>query len=362
MLQHQLFLQTEARQRMIHQGVVAAAKSGSYESLDVAVAYATLGGCTALTETLAGCVDNWAAYRKRWVVSFDWGITEPDAVLHLASLPNSQVWIPRAEQVLDSNLRPTRCFHPKYYVFRKDDARLGLFSTSANLTLSGLYLNEEQGTLSVWNGDPDESLAEWIRELAFFEDQLEEYEAASDELVSRYADIRTKHPSNVEEDEGDAADAILTTAQVTELYKAAAFATARCFWVEVENVYENRGPGIPGNQIDLQRGSRVFFGFPAADVPKNHHFGEISISYEGATVRRAMRFGNNDMDKLNLPVPGEEGPTKYDDSTLLFCRTGPGVFELAVGSEEQAQGWRERSESQGTLFELQSGRRFGVFD
>src|SRR5262249_52322246 len=99
-----------------------------------------------------------------------------------------------------------------------------------------------------------------------------------------------------------------------------ALATAAFLWVEVRYVVENLGRGRPGNQIDLQRGTRVFFGLGVGQVPRNTPLGTMRIRTHGTAVDCNMRFGNNHMDKLNLPVPGEVGPATYESQTLLFGR------------------------------------------
>ena len=48
-------------------------------------------------------------------------------------------------------------------------------------------------------------------------------------------------------------------------------------------------------------------------------------------------FGNNYMDKLNLPIPGDEGPDRYEGTTLLFERRSDGSFEMTVGSSAEVR-------------------------
>jgi hypothetical protein len=55
-----------------------------------------------------------------------------------------------------------------------------------------------------------------------------------------------------------------------------------------------------------------------------------------------MRFGNNHMDKLNLPIPGELGPPTYENQTLLFERTGD-IFDLCIGSPQEIIEWKRLS-------------------
>ena len=67
------------------------------------------------------------------------------------------------------------------------------------------------------------------------------------------------------------------------------------------------------------------------------------------------------MDKLNLPIPGVDGPARYDHSTLLFTRRPDAAFDLAVGTPAQVNLWKAISREQGTLYPMRSGREFGVF-
>jgi hypothetical protein len=74
-----------------------------------------------------------------------------------------------------------------------------------------------------------------------------------------------------------------------------------------------------------------------------------------------MRFGNNYMDKLNLPIPTDEGPEEYEGTTLLFERRADGAFNMLVGTSADVRGWKRRSRRQGTLYQMRSGREYGVF-
>jgi hypothetical protein len=78
----------------------------------------------------------------------------------------------------------------------------------------------------------------------------------------------------------------------------------------------------------------------------------------------SVRFGNNSMDKVNLPIPGTNGPTSYDHSILKFTRAGidgNGLprFELAVGNSNDLKAWKAAALSHQEKH-MQSGRRYGV--
>ena len=112
----------------------------------------------------------------------------------------------------------------------------------------------------------------------------------------------------------------------------------------------------------LQRMTRVFFGFPAEDVPKDSYIGSVRIRFDGH-VRDdcSLRFSNNSMDVLTLPIPGTEGPPAYDGETLLFRTDAMNSFTLAVGNSAQKRAWERQSERIGASFKMSSGRKWGLF-
>ncbi|WBB49783.1 hypothetical protein O3597_04695 [Verrucosispora sp. WMMA2044] len=72
------------------------------------------------------------------------------------------------------------------------------------------------------------------------------------------------------------------------------------------------------------------------------------------------------MDKINLPIPGRDGPDTYDNTVLIFDRAdeidadGNDVFNLEVTNET---GLRRRQALATAVVPLQmaGGRRFGLF-
>ena len=346
MRSHELFVQSATQQGVVHRGLIRTALGDRYDSLDACVAYATMKGCQALSESLSDRFREWQTARKRWMISIDWGITEPSALEYLQSLPASTVVVPRATEVLASKLRPRVCFHSKMYALRSADGRMAVYSTSANLTLSGLYLNDEQATATIWkppfSSVQKKALRAMNNGLTALDDQYAAAEPLTPTLLEEYRKIRPSRPK-LGEDRGKQAKVIGKVGEVAGTAKAAAFATAECYWVDVANVYKNRGQAIPGNQIDLQRGSRLFFGFADARVHPNYIFGPVDITYDGQTTECNMRFGDNQMDKLNLPIPGDGGPTEYDNQTLLFCHaTGGGSSSRSALQPRKIDGNRSR--------------------
>jgi len=141
--------------------------------------------------------------------------------------------------------------------------------------------------------------------------------------------------------------------------------TAENLWIEAGNLHENRGVGVPGNQLMMSAMTRVFFGFAAQDVPTDSTIGSVAIRFRGA-IRWdcSLRYSNNAMDVLTMPLPGGGGPPTYDQETLLFTRaqeSGKIIFDLTLGSGHQPRTWKARSSSADAAFEMQGGRQWGVF-
>ncbi|WP_156365738.1 hypothetical protein [Nocardiopsis sp. NRRL B-16309] len=142
-------------------------------------------------------------------------------------------------------------------------------------------------------------------------------------------------------------------------------AEAKSLWVSTEKLYSNRGRGEPGNQLDTPRGTRVFFGFSPDRVPKNKIIGYVCLQVPGYdSVVRSVRFANNEMDKVNLPVPGKGGPESYDHAYLIFDRTGHNIdnkalFRLTVTDEDGLRARQDSSVHAVNCF-MASGRKYGM--
>jgi hypothetical protein len=144
--------------------------------------------------------------------------------------------------------------------------------------------------------------------------------------------------------------------------RTAELRAATSFWVETgPTIVRNRGAGIPGNQLDLAAGSRAYFGLAPERKPRNTLLGPINIAYSTRDSSRNLRFGNNDMDKLDLPVPGLDGPASYENEVLRFERIGPGKFRMTVGTPRGIRQWKAASTASGTLYRMRGGREWGVF-
>ena len=98
---------------------------------------------------------SWGSSAKRFLVSFDFGITEPAALELLAKQPNLEVRVPNGSAVLASpTLRPPHTFHAKGYLFRAEpwESPSSLITGSANLSVSALVTGSEVMAQRTWSG------------------------------------------------------------------------------------------------------------------------------------------------------------------------------------------------------------------
>jgi hypothetical protein len=342
--------------------------SARFRRLRVSVAYASYSGCKDLVHYFEKNCRGWHSLRKRWLVSIDFGRSEVSALNYLRALPNSEVRVPNATEVLAHNLVPRRCFHPKTYVFDSGidvlDAACGIFVGSGNLTLSGLHTGVEHGTSLLWIPplSPGQRglLKRCQSELSWWDEAWEIASPATDALL---ADYREKRPTLPLEDRTPSVRKFASTAKrEVETKPGLAWANAKCFWIKTNELYKNLGRGRPGNQLDLRRGTRVYFGFPPDTVARNTNLGEVVLQYDALPARAcSVRFGDNSMDKLNLPIPGTDGPEGYDHSVVHFERIEARRFRVRLGNEEDLAKWKRKSQKQGMLDKLAGGREFGFY-
>jgi HKD family nuclease len=353
-------------------GITTLAELGGYSEFRAGVAYATFNGCKILNESLRHILC-WRKSSKRWLISIDYGRTEPAALKFLAKLPNAQVRVPNGLKVAATGgFMPATPFHPKAYAV--DDiangakSMFGAFMGSGNLTGSGLLSGSECGVLSYWNkpnGAQQKAMFSAYQGMSWFETVWKRADPVSEIITLYEKRWKKSKPLIVEEDE-DVVDLYIGgLGHVVEGDFAVALASAKACWIEVNELYKNRGANLPGNQVDAQRGTRVFFGFAPTAVPKNTMLGHVVLQNKGfAPVECSVRFGNNHMDKINLPIPGNDGPDSYDNSILLFERIGlvgsrlP-KFRISVGGESDLKKWKKGSLSAQERT-MRGGRRYGV--
>ncbi len=359
---------------MILEGITALATC-PHDEFHAAVAYASESGCAALVQALKKTGGGWNASSKRWLISIDFGRTEPNALQYLADVSGSEVRIPNRVAVVHTpKLFPPFVFHSKAYLAKnttsKDSLPTCLFVGSGNLTVSGLVLGNECGTLQQWTAPlrtaaERKHFARLRSDLAWFERMWSSADTLSNVLPSYKRLWRREHVA-LSEDQTHAAKLYKAAEPVTSGLEAVRLSHARGLWVETDTLYKNRGPQKSGNQLDLPRGSRVFFGFAPSEVPRNTVFGELILQCDGyEPSSRTMRFGNNMMDKINLPVPGTAaGPGTYDNSIVLFDRRGSDKdgrnrFSVRLGTEGDLAKWKKAA-TRSVEGEMHGGRRYGL--
>ena len=122
------------------------------------------------------------------------------------------------------------------------------------------------------------------------------------------SDYRTTHAGSIKEPVPTSDDATESTKHRSrtrfrgdDLLK---LRSAQRLWIEAGNVTQNRGRGVPGNQIMMRAMTRVFFGVEARDVARDTHLRTLAISFQGhISWDRTLRYSNNSMDVLTVTRP-----------------------------------------------------------
>lgn len=349
----------------------AADRAGDYENIDIAVAYASTEGVRLLERALAG--PSWTEARKRFLVSLDFGFTQPEALARLSELSNTEVRIPNGREVLGSAvLRPQTAFHAKVFSFGVEQYPhlRALVVGSANLTASALSTGAEVVTTQTWRSYSKAAFNDLKRAqsvIDWFQDTWESADALA-EVLNEYRHKRSALPKlpRIREDRTRAARRYLASPKDHEVSGdlAVQLAAAKEVWVHASSMIRNRG-AFPGSQLNTPRGTRVFFGFASDKVPKDTTLGSIDLRIIGhAYHERTIRFSNNGMDVINLPIPEQNGIETYQGTFLVFTRDSPASdgrdkYTLTV---TDAAGIDARKASCVNSVELimSSGRQYGL--
>jgi hypothetical protein len=350
----------------------AALQQRPFDAFDVAVAYATVSGVKELTRKCKGVAGGeWESMEKRWLVGIDYCRTEPIAIEMLANERNSTVKVHDGTAVVRRlKCTPLLPFHPKAFLFRSDTAT-AIVSGSGNLSRNGLTKGHEVGSVLVVR-DPlnhqERAAHDVCLGVRTWFEQLWTPATAASRVLPTYSSIfesvdHLRSPVPTDDDAGDTEwlstgshRGALTVEQLRQLR------ACKHLWIEAGTLTKNRGPRRPGNQLMLSRMTRVFFGFTSTDVERDTTIGSVSICF--GSHRRddcSLRFSNNAMDVLGLPIPGEGGPVKYDDEYLHFERMSDGAFNLTLGTASQHRKWGQASSAIEGSHAMRSGRAWGVY-
>lgn len=349
--------------------------SNNWNEIDIPVAYASWSGIKLLQDELGNEV-SWQRIEKRFLAGIDWFRSNPIALDTLSSLPNSAVRIFDGRRLVDRKkpCYPFKSYHPKAFIFKKNtEARvesIGVLAGSGNLSWNGLKKGCE---LDLWvqntlvdnprDCQPLQNVCTWFSNMW------------SDSTP--YVQIKSKYRDLYDNNKKDSKKTAITEddsfPEVSSRYRGLSpqdlnvLRSFDSFWINTGSMYSNLGRDTSGNQLDMKRFTRVFFGFPAENLAKNTAIGSIEISYNGYLHRdRHLRFGDNEMDKLDLPVPGTNSPNSYVNKVLVFSRrvTPAGiVFNMQCNPNPSRKLYRSSSRRVNGLFKFGSGskREFGVF-
>lgn len=338
------------------------ARLRTWHSSFVAAAYATRSGAGQLIGALESAGTPWRDARKVFVVGLDFGLTEPAAIEYLDGLPNSECRIYDVDAILASKLVPRAgAYHPKVYAFfdhqtvSRARASSGIIG-SVNLTGAALSRNIEAYVKFDVSQDPT-----WLTSLS---KQIVSLTKASKRvdgaMLSAYRALRPQRPAPPPEEPVPGVASAGANSRALDPSLLRALRAARFFWTQTFSITQNRGHGNPGNQVDIKRGARAFFGFDGGRTYEpNTVLGSVDTVFAGAEHQTSLRFGDNMQDKVNLPVP-PSGHPGYADSYLCWERVGPGRFRLTVSNDGSI--WKAASQAAGTLFKMKSGREWGFFD
>jgi len=303
----------------------------SYAALFCAMAYASRNGAVDLADALRG--PSWENADKRWLIGIDFGRTEPAALEYLSRLTKSTVRVSNGTTVVARpGFMPQHTFHPKSLVlYDRSGTPTGLLVGSANLTRNGLSNGTEMCVAYQWPrklSDAEKRILTQCKPGILLLEKLWKAATPLEEILGEYKKLwstSARSRLSVEDDVTTPEERPDLAGSIIHGAEAALVASARALWTSAGGISRNRGPSAPGSQLDLPRGSRVFFGFSPGSVPRNTTFGSVRLQVpEYPEVTRTVRFGNNQMDKVNLPVPGTAAPPGgYHQQNLLFTRRDP---------------------------------------
>lgn len=276
---------------------------------------------------------------SRWLLGIDYGRSQPTALREIGSKPNASVKIHAGlATVQRPGFVPMQDFHLKACFLRNSQTnRAAVLAGSGNFSSNGLSKSIECGlVLTTRTVDEYRRL---IRPLARAGENLWANADDLDQVLVDYTRLWTPGARP----QSPAAPTVINTYQK--------------FWIEVGYVTQNRG-GREGNQFDMPRGVHSFFGLRARPNQRpNTTIGQVTFVGNGLPLTRALRLGNNLMEKMTLPFPEDYSFGTYSGKILEFTRARGGFSIDAYELDEFEMALR-RSPASVTL-KMGSGRTYG---
>ena len=328
-------------------------------SVRICCAYVTLAGSRMLSDRISRSAagGNIDSVEKTIVASLDFGLTEPKALRYWRDMENSRVLVAGAPKLDAGRLTTYAAFHPKMYVFGRQDGAIGSLVGSANLTSRGLTVNAEVGWLERAHCELDPVNRAW-------NSAINSATVLTPELLDRYSELRRQSPvgQRIEDAEkipeppvvsaGLLADSDLNPGDYAQM------------WVEALSL-----SGGSRTQLELPRGSHRFFGpgFEGYSLGHVVHIAEPSlVSGQLRWDERPVTWhGDNQMERINLPSR-QNGGYSYENSVILFRRIEVNTFELHAypRNSEAARALMAASQQLGLVFRAgrNSPRFTGLLD
>jgi HKD family nuclease len=313
--------------------------AGNELSSFAAFAYVTDSGVAQVGTHLSGHLG--PTRHCRWLFGFDYGRSHPTALRALAKMGNFAIRIHDGEYVVQSkSFVPRVSYHLKTALtLHPDGSPNRQMVGSGNLSASGLTSGIEAGCVVDFDAVDQEHGTALMTALEEMWDLATPLEDVIEEYAQRYVAVTqprifTQQPPN-------------------------AIETATLFWIDVGYVTKNRGAKRPGNQFDLPRGAHTHLGVGEVTNPLlNSILGDLRIKTPtGDIIERRLRFGNNAMEKLTLPIPEQYGYECYDGKILTFRLEGQDVLLEAFEHDDFFQIYGMHISS---CSEMQSGRKYGT--
>lgn len=340
-----------------------------------AVAYATAEGCKTLSDLFTRESASYRACKKLWLLSFDYGFTQPSALELLRGMPNSEVRIFDGARVIGRPLlRPIQSYHPKVYTVSDPHKKLfGAVVGSGNLTRGGLSAGVEASSLLLEKpvGPASREFDGWWNNLWRRSADL------SDDLLSKYRLARRSAPTRpsppgttrteVREEPAEA--------QPAQPVPAPDLADASHLWFENWRFPRDGGRsggnlnGGSRNQADLplQGSPERYFGLDHAGVATDTILGRINLrtpSGDQTWPDMWVKFSNNQQIRIMLPTEAQGG-WDYNETVVILNRTDePNLYVIEVFPIISPEGeWCQRmSREQSASYQARgSARRWGVF-
>lgn len=313
-------------------------------------AYITLAGSRILFDGISRSLNgNEDEIRKLIVTSFDFGLTEPQALRFWSRTQNCEIRVAGAPLLARRTLIPRAAFHPKMYLFRAPDGTTGSLVSSANLTNRGLTVNTEVGWSERINNADQVTLA--------WDTALEGTTLLTNDILERYEAIRRRLPRVRFPEVLPVPSPEVGRPNEYQLFAEVGIDPTAYVQMWVQSL---KMQGGAGTQLELPRGAHRFFGaaYAGYDYERVDHISEPTLIAGTREWRNrpVSWHGDNRMERINLPSPAAGG-FDYDYSLILFRKLGQNRFELRVypWNSDSAHAYVETSRRSNLLFRVGRG-------